>query len=100
MDGSPQVEDWIAMQVRNVWPAAIPERQETPDGGLEFTIRSGSGELRLKVDATTNQSFAGQELVHFLDREHWLHRLQAERCLCVRWSGRRPSLVRPPDDLM
>ena len=100
MDGSPQIENWIAMQVRNVWPAAVPERHETPDGGLEFTIRSGSSEWRLRVDPTANRSFAEQELVHFLDREHWLHRLQAERRLCVQWSGHRPSLVRPPDDLM
>ena len=91
-----RIEDWMTLQVRNVWPYAKSVGHENGDGSLHFSISSGSGYLQLTVDPSA-RALAVHELTKFLHEEHWLHRLQAERCLRVQWSGFRPSLVRPPD---
>ena len=93
-----RIESWICLQLKGRWPDAECLGHENRDGDYYFSIRSDGRERCLIVPDHayhTFHTFAASELTEFLENEHWLHRLKAERYLCVQAPGIRPSLVRP-----
>lgn len=102
MDGSDAagLESWIDVQLKRRWPDAAVLDHEIRSGDYYFPIRSESGDRWLIVADRAYRSMAARELTDFLDCEHWLHRLQAERCLRVHLPGLGPSLARPPEMLV
>ncbi len=89
-----RIEGWICLQLKGRWPDAECLGHENRDGDYYFSIRSDGGERCLIVPDRAYHTFAATELAKFLEDEHWLHRLKAERCLRVQTPGIRPSLVR------
>ena len=95
-----KIESWISLQLKFQWPEAQSLGHESRAGDYYFPIRSDCGDLCLIVEDRAYRTLAANELTDFLEDEHWLHRLQAERCLRVELPGLRPSLVRTPDVLV
>ena len=92
-----KLESWIDVQLKGGWPDAEALGHENRAGDHYFPIRAECGDRCLIVADRAYRNMAADELTDFLDDEHWLHRLQAEKCLRVQLPGLRPSLARPPD---
>ena len=91
-----KIESRISLQLKGDWPDAQSLGYEKRAGDYYFPIRSDCGDRCLIVADRAYRTLAANELTDFLEDEHWLHRLQAERCLRVHLPGPRPTLVRPP----
>ena len=90
-----KIESWIHVQLKGGWPEAQSLGHESRAGDHYFPIRSDCRDRWLIVGDRACRGLTADELTDFLEDEHWLHRLQAERCLRVQLPGLRPSLVRP-----
>ncbi len=95
-----KIEDWIELQLKESWPDAESSGHENRGGDHYFQIRTDYRDSWLIVGLRAYRGLAVDELTKFLDEEHWLDRLQAEKCLRVQMPGLWPALVQPPELLV
>ena len=93
-----EIEDWIESQLKWKWPdAESVVGHENQAGDYYFKIRRDERDLWLILEQRVYLALSTVELMDFLDEEHWVDRLQTDRCLLVRLPGIQPTLVRCPD---
>ena len=94
-----KIEGWINLQLREEWPDAESSGHEIRSGD-HFPIRTDYRDSWLIVGPRAYRRLSVDELTKFLDEEHWLARLKAEKCLRVEMPRLRPALVQPPELLV
>ena len=77
-----------------------PRVMRSGGGDHYFPIRTDYRDSWLIVGPRAYRRLSVDELTKFLDEEHWLARLKAEKCLRVEMPRLQPVLVQPPELLV